>query len=310
MRNTQSIFALSGFLLIALLVPMIVSEYWIHVIIIAYFYALLSTSWTLLAGYAGQFSFAHMAFCAIGAYTSGFLSLYTSIPICINIILGGMMAVFFGVFIGKLVLKIRGPYLALFTIAFAELLRIAITAEHKITRGDFGLEVPALFSGISKSPYYYTMLGILVISVFIMWIIINSDAGLYFRSIRENEDAASSLGVNFIRYKIIAFSISSFFAGIAGAFYGHYVLVLSPNMVRISEMGIVIAMSVIGGIESLAGAFAGALIVEFISEYLRDYGEWRLVIFGLLLIITLRFAKNGLIYPLLRVFKSKERHPS
>jgi branched-chain amino acid transport system permease protein len=246
-----------------------------------------------------------MAFSGIGAYTSTFLSLYTPIPIPINIIIGGLIAVLCGFLIGKLVLRVRGVYLALFTIAFSELLRIAITAEHQITRGDFGLEVPPLFLGTSKLPYYYTMLAILLLSMLIMWLLINSKAGLYFRSIRENEDAASSLGVNVVKYKILAFVVTSFFAGVAGAFYGHYILILSPNTIRISEMGLVIAMSIIGGIESLTGAFIGALTLEFLSEFLRDYGEWRLVIFGGLLVLTLRFFRNGLIYPILVLVRKR-----
>jgi branched-chain amino acid transport system permease protein len=127
--------------------------------------------------------------------------------------------------------------------------------------------------------------------------IVNSKIGLFFRSIREDEDAAAAMGVNVIRYKVLAFTISGFFAGLAGAFYGHYILLVSPHMMFIYEMGLIVSMVVIGGIESLIGPVFGAVILETLSEYLRVYGEYYRVIFGALLIITLKFSPRGLILP-------------
>ena len=138
-----------------------------------------------------------------------------------------------------------------------------------------------------------------------MSMIIKSRIGLYFRAIREDEDASSSLGVNVVRYKILAFVITSLFAGLAGGFYAHYIRILTPNIIQLPQMGLIIAMVVIGGIESLAGAVAGAVILEIISEYLRDYGELRWVLFGLVLVLTLRFSQNGLIYPLYKRFAGR-----
>ena len=282
--------------------------YWLHVTIIACYYAILASSWTLLAGYTGQFSFAHLALAGIGAYTSALLVLNTSIPLYLSILIGALTAALIGCLIGGLVLRLRGPYVALFTIAFSEIFRIALGAEYKFTRGNLGLEVPPLFEGTSKLPYYYTILGILVISLLIMWIILNSRYGLFFRAIREDEEAASVMGVNVVRYKMMAFVISSFFAGLAGAFYGHYVGMLTPNIMLIPQMGLIIAMSVIGGIESLAGAVTGAITVQFLSEYLREYGQLRLVLFALVLVVVLRFSQNGLVYPLYQwLFERKIR---
>ncbi|MEM2960092.1 MAG: branched-chain amino acid ABC transporter permease [Candidatus Bathyarchaeia archaeon] len=285
-------------ILLGIFIPVWAQAYWLHVTIIAIYYAILASSWTLLAGFTGQFSFAHMAFAGIGAYTSALITLHTPTPPYMGIIVGTIVAALIGMGIGALILRVRGPYLALFTIAFSEILRIVIGAEYKVTRGNFGLSVPPLFVSTSKLPYYYTILGLLVISLLIMGAILNSRFGLFFRAIREDEDAASAMGVNVTRYKIMAFTISSIFAGLAGAFYGHYVQMLTPNIMLLSQMGLVIAMSIIGGIESLVGAVIGAFLVEFILEYLRDYGEWRLVLFGLALVLILRLSQNGLIYPL------------
>lgn len=282
------------------LVPLVVRDYWLHVTIIAYYYAVLTASWTLLAGYAGQFSFAHMALAGVGAYTSALVVLNTSIPAYLAILIGSIAAACVGFLIGILVLRMRGPYLALFTIAYSELFRIALNAEYKITRGNFGLEVPPLFASRSKVLYYYVVFAVLAASLLAMWMLVRSRYGVFLRAIREDEDAASAMAVDVVRYKIMAFVVSSLFAGLAGGLFGHYVLILTPNIMEIPQMGLIIAMAVIGGIESLAGAVAGAIIVEFVSEYLREFAEWRLVLFGLVLILTLRFSQNGLIYPLYR----------
>jgi len=294
----------------AVFLPFVIGDYWMHIIIIAYYYALLASSWCLLAGYAGQFSFAHVALAAISAYTSALLALNTEISPFLGMLIGSTTAAIVGLGIGFLCLRLKGPYLALFTIAFSEILRIALNAEYQYTRGNFGLNVPPLFGEGSRLFYYYTILGILAVSLLVMYRIVHSRWGLFFRSIREDEDAASSMGVNVVRYKILAFVIAGFFAGLAGSFYGHYVRILTPNIIQLPQMGLIIAMVVIGGIESLAGAVAGALILQIASEYLRDYGELRWVIFGLLLVITLRFSQNGLIYPIYKRFaqgKSDEK---
>ncbi len=139
--------------------------------------------------------------------------------------------------------------------------------------------------------------------------IVNSRLGLFFRAVREDEEAAATLGVNVIKYKILAFVITSFFAGLAGGFYAHYVRILTPNIIQLPQMGLIIAMVVIGGIESLAGAVPGALILQLAAEYLRDYEELRWVFFGLLLVATLRFSQNGLIYPIYKkMTKKSERN--
>lgn len=300
---------LLGIVALGVAVPLVVRDYWLHVTIIAYYYALVTASWTLLAGYAGQFSFAQMALAGVGAYTSALVVLNTPIPPILAILVGSLTAACVGIGIGLLVLRLRGPYLALFTIAFSELLRITLVAEYQITRGSFGLEVPPLFASRSKVLYYYAMLVILAGSLLAMWALVRSRYGVFLRAIREDEDAASAMAVNVVRYKVMAFVVSSFFAGLAGAFFGHYVLILTPTTMEVPQMGLIIAMAVIGGIESLAGAVAGAIIVEFVVEYLRDFGEWRLVLFGLVLVLTLRFSQNGLLYPLYRrvVRKSLQR---
>lgn len=294
----------------SLLVPLFLETYWLHVIIIAYFYALLASSWALLAGYAGQFSFGHMAFMAIGGYTTGLLGKYFDTSPAMGIVLGTLMAGLMGLAIGALVLRFKAAYLALFTIAFSEILRMILNGEFEITRGDQGLSVAPLYGEeiISRVPYYYTMLAVLVMCLLLMYWLANSRVGLFLRAIREDEEAAASRGVNVVRFKVLTFVITSMIAGFAGGFFAHYITLLTPNIMIIPQMGLVIAMAIVGGVESLISAAIGGVIIQVGLEALREFGAWRMVIFGALLIFTLRFARNGLIAPLLqRIMKTAPR---
>jgi branched-chain amino acid transport system permease protein len=301
---------LGAALIISLMVPLLLETYWLHVIIIAYFYALLASSWALLAGYAGQFSFGHMAFMAIGGYTTGLLGRYLNTSPIMGIILGTLMAGVTGLIIGALVLRFKAAYLALFTIAFSEILRMILNGESDITRGDQGLSVAPLFGDeiISRVPYYYTMLAVLIVCMLLMYWLANSRIGLFLRAIREDEEAAAARGVDVVRYKIITFVVTSMVAGIAGGFFAHYITLLTPNIMIIPQMGLVIAMAIVGGVESLVAAAVGGIIIQVGLEVLREFGDWRLVIFGALLILTLRFARNGIIAPLIqRITRSAPR---
>jgi branched-chain amino acid transport system permease protein len=305
-------------LVIALFIPVFLQTYWLHVVIIAYFYAILASSWSLLAGYAGQFSFGHMAFMAIGAYTSGILGRFLNLPPLPGILVGTLAAGLAGWAIGALCLRFKASYLALFTIAFSEILRTLIRGEPQITRGDHGLHVTPLFGEIiSKIPYYYTMLAVLVACLLFMYWLARSRVGLFLRAIREDEEAAAARGVDVVRYKVLTFVITSMIAGLAGGVFAHYVTILTPNIMIIPQMGLVIAMAIIGGVENLLAAALGGMILQISLELLREivlpfsialgplvigpriqFGAWRLVTFGGLLVITLRFARDGLLAPI------------
>jgi len=275
--------------------PFLVNAYWLSVGVLAMFYAIVAASWALLAGYAGQFSFGHMAFVSLGAYTSGLVITASGVPIALGIAAGILMCALVGSGIGYVCLRMRGPYLALFTVAFSEVLRIVFVSETEITGGSGGLEVPPLFQGATDTPAYYLGVALLAASMVIMQALVNSRWGLFFRAIRENEDAAAAAGVKVVRFRILAFAITSSFAGLAGGFYGHYIGILTPDIGSVDQMGLVVAMAVIGGAESLVAAMIGALSLEFLVEALRSYGQWRLVLFGALLLLTMRFARNGLL---------------
>lgn len=282
---------------LAAVFPSLVNAYWLHVMIIGMMFAIMAASWTLLAGYAGQFSFGHMAFVAVGGYTAGLLATGLGVPLPLGMLAGVIVSAVFGGIIGWTCLRMSGPYLAIFTMAFSEVLRITIVTENEVTGGAGGLTVPALFHARTDLPYYYLILCLLIVSVGGMMMVVSSRWGLFFRAIRENEQAAAAAGVKVTRFRIIAFAIASSLAGLAGTFYAPYIGILTPDVASQDQMGLVVAMSIVGGMESIPGSVAGAIAVEFLVEALRSYGQWRLVLFGALLLFTMRFARNGLIAP-------------
>jgi branched-chain amino acid transport system permease protein len=297
--------AVLGGLVLVLILPLFVPSFWLVVLITAYFYAILASSWALLAGYGGQFSFAHMAFMAIGAYVGGLVSIHLSIPLILSIVIGMLAAGLAGLIIGVLVLRFKAAYLALFTIAFSEILRTVLRAEAQITRGDRGLKLEPLFpNSISRVPDYYVLAGLLIAGLIFMYWLERSRIGLFLRAIREDEDAAAARGVDVVYYKVLVFVVTSMIAGLAGAIFANYVTIITPNIMVLKEMGLVIAMAIIGGVESLIAAAIGAILIQISLELLRGFGHWRMVIFGALLIVTLRFASDGLLTAVFkRVFK-------
>ncbi len=306
-------------------------QYWLFIATQSFFWAMLASSWALLAGYAGQFSFAHIAFMAIAAYASGILGRDLGWSPISGIIAGMLLAGFIGLIIGYLCLRLRRTYLALFTIAFAEIFRLAVNAELDLTGGPMGLYFDGLIATTSYVPYYYLMLGLLLASLAFMYALANSRFGLFFRSIREDEEAAAAMGVNVVRYKIMAFVVTAMIAGLAGAVDHHFIGFIAPSELIIPRMSLVIAMAVIGGIESLIGAALGAIFIHFSLEFLQripvpaslmprletiaptleklgftltqnaiQTNAWRMVGFGILLMVTLRFWQNGVIHPLIQ----------
>lgn len=292
---------------VAALFPFGVNGYWLSVGVMAMFYAIVASSWALLVGYAGQFSFGHMAFVSIGAYTTGLLGHYFDVPIPIGMALGVLLCILVGSGIGFICLRLRGPYLALFTVAFSEVLRIVLVSEAEVTGGSSGIEVPILFHSRSNMPAYYLGLALLLLSLALMGLVLRSRWGLFFRAIRENEAAAAAAGVKVLRFRVLAFAMASCFAGLAGGFVSLYLGLVSPDLGSVDQMGVVVAMAVIGGTESIVAATIGAIAVEFLIEAMRQYGEFRLVLFAAILLLVVRFARNGVLAPLARLLPHAER---
>jgi branched-chain amino acid transport system permease protein len=269
-------------------------DYWLYTLSIGFYYAILAASWSLLVGYVGRISFAQAAMSGLGAYGSILTIQHFGLPLPLAMLVGVAVAGVVGLAVGWLSLRMHGAYLGLTTIAFSEILRISITAEHAFTQGSRGLQAPALIENGSRLDYYYLFLTVTTACLLVMGLLLRSRLGLFFQAIREDEDGAASLGVNVTVWKVVAFAISCAFAGLAGALYGHFIQLIAPSMMSLQEMGYVLTMAVIGGFHNVLFAALGGVFLQLVLESLREIGEWRLVIFGLAAILMLRFAPNGL----------------
>jgi len=277
---------------IAVLPAFVGNQYWRGIVIVSMYFAMLAIGWNLLAGYTGQFSLAPATFGMIGAYVTGLLAYYLNATAVAGIPAAILVSGAIGFVLARIVMRLRGPYLALTTLSFAEIMRLVISNSIEITRGDLGLNLPGLFD--NRLAYYYGMLAVLAVVQIGIYLLLRGPAGLYLRAIRDDEVAASGRGVLIIHWKTYAFTLSAAISGLAGALYGHFAQFISPELGLISQTGIIISMVVIGGLGTLVGPIGGAFLIYIASEFLRDFGGYQLVVFALLVILFARFFREGL----------------
>jgi branched-chain amino acid transport system permease protein len=294
MANYKKLWIAILFVVLAIFPPFFLSQYWLHVMIISLFYVMMASSWNLIAGYTGQVSFAHAAFSGVGAYASGMLAVNLGVSPWLGILIGAAISALLGLGLGILCIRMGGIYLSLTTLGFSEILRIIITNEDQWTRGTMGLQVPGFFAEYSKASYYYLFLIVAILFLILIYWIIHSEMGLSFRAVLNDELAASSSGIDTIRVRILAFTISSAMAGMAGGLYGHYLMLITPDIPSLGQMFLVLAMAVIGGMGSFIGPIVGSFALEILSEYIRIYGEYHVLIFGLVALGVARFAPEGM----------------
>jgi branched-chain amino acid transport system permease protein len=277
----------------AALVPLGVSDpYWLGILIVSMYFALISSGWNLLAGYTGQFSLAPATFAMIGAYTTGLLCQYAGTSPWLGIAAAVLASAAIGMVLAVVVMRLSGAYLALTTLSFAEIARLVIANSYGFTRGDLGLGVPGLLG--SRVAWYYFVLAALAIVVIGLMLLLRSPMGLYLQAIRDDEVAAASRGVDVVSWKIAAFVVSSAIAGLAGALYAHFSELVSPELGLITQTGLVICMVVVGGMGTLVGPVVGAFLVYLLSEALREVGGVQLIVFALVVILFARFFREGL----------------
>ncbi|MGB3272655.1 MAG: branched-chain amino acid ABC transporter permease [Xanthobacteraceae bacterium] len=278
---------------IVALIPLGVSNpYWLGVLIVSMYFAILAGGWNLLAGYTGQFSLAPATFAMIGAYTTGLLGTYFNVPPLFGIIAAVIVSGLVGLLLGRAVLRLVGPYLALTTLSFAEIMRLVAANSIDITRGDLGLGVAGL--PIGRLAWYYLFLAVLVALLILFYLLLRSKAGLFLQAIRDDEVAARRAGVDVVFWKTAAFTLSAAASGLAGALYAHFAELVTPELGLIGQTGLILSMAVIGGMGTLAGPLVAAFLVYVLSEWLRDVGGYQLVVFAALVVIFARFFREGL----------------
>jgi branched-chain amino acid transport system permease protein len=262
------------------------SSYTLGILIVSMYFAMLALGWNLLAGFTGQFSLAPAAFAMLGAYATALLDYHWKTPLALGIPAAIVATAIIGWLLGRVVLRLKGPYLSLTTLSFAEIARVVIGNSHEFTRGDQGLNVPTLME--SRLGYYYLFLVVLLLTL------VGGRVGRFWLAIRDDAIGAESRGIDVVRYKTLAFALSCAICGLAGSLYGTFSQLVSPELGLLAQTGIVISMVVIGGIGTLTGPVLGALLVYLASEWLRDVGNIQMIVFAIVVIVFARFFRTGL----------------
>ncbi|HSB07169.1 MAG TPA: branched-chain amino acid ABC transporter permease [Thermodesulfobacteriota bacterium] len=294
LNNRLTYFGLFLLLLIAIVLPFSLTDYWIHSLTITLYYVMMATTWNLLGGYTGQFSLSHHTFAVIGSYTSALLMNEAGVPLWMGMTCSWIFNAFISVLLGILCMRMRGIYLALTTWAFAEIVRTYIRMDFAFTGGDRGLKTALFFKTMNPLPYYYLFLAFAVITIIVIAIIMRSRIGYYLRAIRNDEVAAQAMGVNLVRWKVFVFMVASVFASVAGTLYGHFTGLISPVSGDFYEMALIIIFVVIGGMRSQAGPVVGALSIRYLAEILKKWPEVRMILLSLAVIVIMRLFNGGL----------------
>jgi branched-chain amino acid transport system permease protein len=287
------------FFLFLFVLPLITQEpYTLRILILANVFVIFAVSWDFISGYTGQINFGHALFFGVAAYSTALLGKHLGLQPWATIPIGALVAVGAGVLMCLPALRMRGPYLSLVTLAFPLILLGVIKAFPDFTGGEHGISgLPALSD--SRVVEYYIALPIMIVSVFIMWKLTDAKSalvrtGIILHAIREDEIAARASGINTIRYKMLAFAVGGFFAGVAGGLYAHFLRIAGPSSLDMMLSFQAIIWTVFGGIVSIYGAVVGVYFLYPLMEFLRVIPELRILIFAVIVIVILLFMPEGI----------------
>lgn len=303
------------FSLVLLITPLFLRDpYVIHILTMSCIYAVLVSSWDVLAGYGGMFSFGHPVFFGLGGYVSALMAMRLGVSPWLGLVLGGGVASVIGLFIGLPVLRLRGPYLAIVTLSFMIIFHQICKMWTSLTMGPTGLYgIPPLsnlgklvaFDGVNRMPYYFVAALLLIASTYVKQKFASSSIGIHLVALREDDQAAAAVGVNATRCKLSAFVLTSFFAGLAGGLYAHYIHLLTPGIFGFHLMVTIMTMNLLGGAGTVFGPVGGAFLLTFLSEYLREFGDFRLLLYGLFIVLAISFMPQGILKDLWVRFKRR-----
>ena len=264
-----------------------INPFYMMTLVLVCIYIILAVSQNIITGFTGQLALGHAGFMAIGAYMSALVVVRMQGSLVAGIIFGALMAAAAGMLIGLPTLRLRGDYLAIATLGLGEIVRIFFLNMDYLG-GATGFSVP-------KTIDWTWAFWLMALSVFLMSSFINSSHGRACISVRENEIAAEAMGINTTKYKVMAFTMGAFFAGLAGAIYANYMYLIHPGTFSFLKSFEILAMVVLGGLGSITGSVVGAGVLTIISAGLADYPEFRMVIIALVMIILMVYRPNGLL---------------
>jgi branched-chain amino acid transport system permease protein len=268
-------------------------------------WSVLGASWNLLGGFTGQVSFGHATFLGAGAYTMMILYLKSGIDPWYGILLGGVVAALIALPIGYICFRLRGPYFALSTLAVAEIVRLVALNWESLTAGPVGLLITTLprvsFLGNtvnweSKTPFFYIAAVIALAALLATAILSRSRLGAYLLAVREDIDSAEAIGINTVRVRVMALSLSAFFAGLAGGFYALYLRYVDPDAVFSIALSVeMVFIAVVGGLTTVAGPLIGAVFLVTLGETFREnFLVGHLIFYGFFMMLAIRYMPEGI----------------
>jgi len=281
-----------------------IDSYWLHICTLVGINVILAVSLNLINGYTGQFSLGHAGFMAVGAYTAAAVTLFagpkllpllggpksalaTGIVFLLALLAGGIVASIAGVLVGGPSLRLKGDYLAIVTLGFGEIIRV-IFRNIPSLGGALGL------TGIAPYTNVFWTYGFAAITIYCVLTLVHSTYGRGFIAVHDDEIAAEAMGINTTRYKITAFVIGAFFAGIAGGLFAHQNLAIDPKGFDFMRSIEIVVFVILGGMGNTIGVILAAVLLTVMTEYLRGIGEWRMLMYSFLLIVLMLTRPQGL----------------
>ena len=286
-----------------IIMPLVSSFYQTNIMISALLYVMLALGLNIVVGLAGQLVLGYVAFYAVGAYAYGLLHQFFGFGFWMCLPIGGFVAVIFGLALGFPVLRLRGDYLAIVTLGFGEIVRLALQNWTTLTGGPRGVSDiprPGLFGmqmdiNTSTTYVYYLVLVAVAITIVVISRLKNSRVGLALQALREDEIACEAMGIDIMRVKLSAFALGSCWAGFAGVIFAAKTTYINPSSFTFMESAMILSMVVLGGMGSITGVAIAAFILILAPEYLRAFSEYRMLIFGAIMVIMMIFRPQGLI---------------
>lgn len=302
MMNSRTLALFAGCAMFGIL-PMFINPYWTDVFNNVGLYTILALSLNIILGNAGLFHMGHAAFYAVGAYTTAILNTHYGVPVLYTMPLAGLLAAVFAMVVARPIIHLRGDYLLIVTIGIVEIVRIALINDlFGLTggaNGIFGIARPIIFGFKLKKPehFFYLIWSFCLLTVFFMHRLENSRFGRALNYIKEDDVAAEGSGIDAAYYKLIAFVLGAFWAGMTGTIFAAKMTIISPESFSFWESVVLFTIVILGGMGSIRGVIVGAFLIIGLPELFRDLATWRMLIFGLAMILMMIFRTQGILPP-------------
>jgi len=299
--NKNKIKTIIFLIVVAIMFPQLTdNNFFIYIGATVLLYMLLASSLNIIVGYTYQYLIGFAGFFAVGAYTTAILSTSYEINFLLLFLLSGVICIFFSLLLGIPTYRLGGIFFAFASLGFGEIIRLVIINWDSLTRGTFGIPgipSPEIFnlSINNNTKFYYLVLIILIIHLFISNRVVESRIGRAWISLRENEDAAKSMGVDTFKYKLYNLAYGTFWAGVAGSYYAYFARYVSPDTFVLDESFRIFAMVLVGGMGTLVGPLVGSGLLTLLPQVFREFARFQLIIYGIAILLVMHYRPQGII---------------